>query len=119
MREGIVFEELIEKIDLILNSSKPLPYHMKDERKLLLNFVFLMLYRLLLAAYSDITINHLFPFLYIYRDFKELMKNRGAFLMNDCVSICHHLFKRNEFSYTKPLESLGFTCVNAIYIFLN
>ncbi len=34
MREGIVFEELIEKIDLILNSSKPLPYHMKDERKL-------------------------------------------------------------------------------------
>ena len=34
MREDIVFEELIEKIDLILNSSKPLPYHMKDERKL-------------------------------------------------------------------------------------
>lgn len=34
MREDIVFEELIEQIDLILNSSKPLPYHMKDERKL-------------------------------------------------------------------------------------
>lgn len=34
MRDDIVFEELIEKIDLILNSSKPLPYHMKDERKL-------------------------------------------------------------------------------------
>jgi len=34
MQEDIVFEELIEKIDLILNSSKPLPYHMKDERKL-------------------------------------------------------------------------------------
>ena len=27
MREDIVFEELIEQIDLILNSSKPLPYH--------------------------------------------------------------------------------------------
>lgn len=35
MRDDIVFEELIEQIDLILNSSKPLPYHMKDERKLL------------------------------------------------------------------------------------
>lgn len=34
MRDDIVFEELIEKIDLILNSSKPLPYHMKAERKL-------------------------------------------------------------------------------------
>lgn len=34
MRDDIVFEELIEQIDLILNSSKPLPYHMKDERKL-------------------------------------------------------------------------------------
>lgn len=34
MREDIVFEELIEQIDLILNSSKPLPYHMKAERKL-------------------------------------------------------------------------------------
>lgn len=34
MREDIVFEELIEKIDLILNTSKPLPYHMKAERKL-------------------------------------------------------------------------------------
>ena len=34
MRDDIVFEELIEKIDLILNSSKPLHYHMKDERKL-------------------------------------------------------------------------------------
>ncbi len=34
MRDDIVFEELLEKIDLILNSSKPLPYHMKDERKL-------------------------------------------------------------------------------------
>ena len=34
MRDDIVFEELIEQIHLILNSSKPLPYHMKDERKL-------------------------------------------------------------------------------------
>ena len=34
MRDDIVFEELIKQIDLILNSSKPLPYHMKDERKL-------------------------------------------------------------------------------------
>lgn len=34
MRDDIDFEELLEKIDLILNSSKPLPYHMKDERKL-------------------------------------------------------------------------------------
>ena len=34
MRDDIVFEELIEQIDLILNSSKPLPYHMKDEREL-------------------------------------------------------------------------------------
>lgn len=34
MRDDIVFEELIEQIDLILNSSKPLPYHMKAERKL-------------------------------------------------------------------------------------
>lgn len=34
MRDDIVFEELLEKIDLILNTSKPLPYHMKDERKL-------------------------------------------------------------------------------------
>lgn len=34
MREDIVFEELIEKIDLILNTSKPLTYHMKAERKL-------------------------------------------------------------------------------------
>lgn len=34
MREDIVFEELIEQIDLILNSSKPLPYHMKAEKKL-------------------------------------------------------------------------------------
>lgn len=34
MPEDIVFEELIKKIDLILNISKPLPYHMKAERKL-------------------------------------------------------------------------------------
>lgn len=34
MRDDIVFEELLEKIDLILNTSKPLPYHMKAERKL-------------------------------------------------------------------------------------
>lgn len=34
MRDDIVFEELLEQIDLILNSSKPLPYHMKAERKL-------------------------------------------------------------------------------------
>lgn len=34
MREDIDFQELIEKIDLILNSPKPLPFHMKEERKL-------------------------------------------------------------------------------------
>ena len=34
MREDINFEELIDKIDFILNSSKPLPHYMKEEREL-------------------------------------------------------------------------------------
>lgn len=34
MRDGINFEELIDKIDFILNSSKPLPYYMRKEREL-------------------------------------------------------------------------------------
>lgn len=34
MREDINFEELINKIDFILNSSKPLPHYMKEEREL-------------------------------------------------------------------------------------
>lgn len=34
MRDDINFEELIDKIDFILNSSKPLPYYMKREREL-------------------------------------------------------------------------------------
>lgn len=34
MREDIDFQELIEKIDLILNSPKPLPRYMKEEREL-------------------------------------------------------------------------------------
>ena len=34
MRDGINFEELIDKIDFILNSSKPLPHYMKEEREL-------------------------------------------------------------------------------------
>ena len=33
MREDINFEELIDKIDFILNSSKPLPHYMKEERE--------------------------------------------------------------------------------------
>lgn len=34
MREDINFDELIDKIDFILNSSKPLPHYMKEEREL-------------------------------------------------------------------------------------
>lgn len=34
MRDGINFEELIDKIDFILNSSKPLPHYMREEREL-------------------------------------------------------------------------------------
>ena len=34
MREDINFEELICKIDFILNSSKPLPHYMREEREL-------------------------------------------------------------------------------------
>lgn len=34
MREDINFEELIDKIDFILNSSKPLPHYMKEEQEL-------------------------------------------------------------------------------------
>ena len=34
MREDINFEELIDKIDFILNSSKPLPHYMREEREL-------------------------------------------------------------------------------------
>lgn len=34
MREDINFEELINKIDFILNSSKPLPHYMREEREL-------------------------------------------------------------------------------------
>lgn len=34
MRDGIDFEELIDKIDFILNSSKPLPHYMREEREL-------------------------------------------------------------------------------------
>lgn len=34
MRDDINFEELIDKIDFILNSSKPLPHYMKKEREL-------------------------------------------------------------------------------------
>lgn len=33
MREDINFDELIDKIDFILNSSKPLPHYMKEERE--------------------------------------------------------------------------------------
>ena len=34
MREDINFDELIDKIDFILNSFKPLPHYMKEEREL-------------------------------------------------------------------------------------
>lgn len=34
MRDDVNFEELIDKIDLILNSPKPLPRYMKEEREL-------------------------------------------------------------------------------------
>ena len=34
MRDGINFEELIDKIDFILNSPKPLPRYMREEREL-------------------------------------------------------------------------------------
>lgn len=34
MRDDVNFEELIEKIDQILNSPKPLPHYMKEEREL-------------------------------------------------------------------------------------
>lgn len=37
--------------------------------------------------------------------------------MNNCVSISLYLFERNELSYAKPLETIGFTCVDALYIF--
>lgn len=39
--------------------------------------------------------------------------------MNDCVLVSHYLFKRNEFPNIELLETIGFACVNAIYIFLN
>lgn len=52
MREDIVFEELIEQIDLILNSSKPLPYHMKAERK------FLILMFVLCSSYACLSISN-------------------------------------------------------------
>lgn len=34
MRDDVNFEELIDKIDFILNSSKPLPHYMREEREL-------------------------------------------------------------------------------------